>query len=153
MPDVEVRGADQLTRLARTLRQVGDKDLKKELRRGINEAVQPVKASIRARALSSMPRRGGLNQVMARSRITVSQRGSGANPGVRLVTKSHNPRIDKGIVRHPVRATGPREDWTWVDQPVKPGWFTHPAAASAPITRLKLLAAMRRIERQLEGRP
>ena len=148
LPDFSVRGAEQLVRLSRKLKAVGDKDLSREVRAGLREATTPVKAAIREYAESNLPRRGGLNQVMARSRISTQIRGSGRSPGVRLTSKSHDPRIDRGRLRHPV--FGNRQ--VWVTQRVDPGWFTKPASRAAPRAQGALIIAMRRIEKELESR-
>jgi len=148
LPDIEVRGADQLVRLSKRLRQVGNKDLKKELRTALREATKPVQAAIRRHAEDSMPKRGGLNRVMARSRISTQIRGSGNSPGIRLASKSHDPRINRGRLRHPVYGHRDR----WVTQRVPEGWFVPPTGQATRAAQVQLLAAMKRIERELERR-
>jgi hypothetical protein len=149
MLDVSVRGADQLIRLSRTLKTVGDKDLRREVRRALVDTTKPVRAAIRLHELATMPKRGGLNRVMARSRITTQVRGTGNHPGIRLATKSHDPRIDRsGRLWHPTFGYRDRG----VVQQVTPGHFTIPATRAAPEGRIQLIAAMNRIERKLEAR-
>lgn len=149
MVDVSVRGAEQLVKLSKELRAVGEKDLAKELRAALREAATPVKAAIREHAERTMPHRGGLNRVVARSRITTQVRGSGRNPGVRIASKTLNPRLDQsGRLRHPVY--GNRN--VWVTQHVEPGWFTVPASHAAPEVRDELVKAIGRIQRRLEKR-
>ena len=140
MPDIEVRGADQLVRLS------------KELRTALREATKPVQAAIRRHAEDTMPRRGGLNRVMARSRISTQIRGSGNRPGIRVASKSHDRRIDsQGRLWHPV--FGHRDRKLPRPQQVEPGWFTGQASrAAATGARVQILAAMKRIERELEKR-
>ena len=149
MPDVYVTGADQLISLSRRLRAAGDKELKKELRVALKDATAPMKAAIRADALENMPKRGGLNEVIAKSRITTQIRSSGRTPGIRLVNKTHDTRLDsQGRLRHPV--FGNRKKWT--EQKVRPGWFTKPAAREARHARVQILLAMQRIAKKLEAR-
>jgi hypothetical protein len=147
--DVSVRGADQLIRLSRKLKAVGDTGLRRETRRALSDAVKPVKAAIRQHELAAFPKHGGLNRVMARSRITTQISGSGRNPGIRIATRTHNPRIDRsGRLTHPVFGHRDRV----VVQQVAPGYFTGPANRAAPATRFQLIAAMKRIEKELEAR-
>ncbi len=151
MLDVSVRGADQLVALSKRLRAVGDTGLKKETRTALRNATTPMKAAIKRHALDTMPRHGGLNRVVARSRITTQVRGSGRNPGVRIASKSLDPRLDRsGRLWHPV--SGHRDRKLPQPQQVHPGWFTDPAARSATSARVEILAAMKRIERELERR-
>jgi len=150
LPDIEVRGADQLVRLSKRLRQVGDKDLKKETRTALREATKPVQAAIRRHAEDVMPKRGGLNRVMARSRISTQIRGSGNSPGIRLASKSHDPRINRGRLWHPV--FGHRDRKLPQPQRVPEGWFVPPTGTVTRAAQVQILAAMKRIERELEKR-
>jgi hypothetical protein len=149
VPDLVVSGADRLITLSKQLRAVGDKDLKREARVALRDATKPMKAAIHRYDLANLPKRGGLNRVMARSRITTQVRGSGNNPGVRIATRSHDPRIDRsGRVWHPTFGHRDRG----VVQQIDSGYFTVPAGRAATEGRVQLLAAMKRIERKLEAR-
>lgn len=149
MLDVRVTGADKLVTLGRQLRKAGQKDLSKELRAALKDATVPVKVAIRQNALETMPKRGGLNEAMAKSRIKVQVRTSGKLAGVRLINKTHDTRLDsQGRLRHPV--FGNRKKWA--EQRVTPGWFTSPATRAATGARVQLLLAIKRIEKELERR-
>ena len=149
LPDVYVTGADKLVSLGRRLRAAGDKELKKELRTALRDATKPMKAAIKKNALDNMPHRGGLNEYLSKSRITTQVRQSGRNPGIRISNKQHDTRLDtQGRLRHPVY--GNRD--AWVEQKVKPGWFTEPAEREARQARVEILLAIKRVEKSLEAR-
>jgi len=149
MPDISVRGAEQLEKLGKQLRAAGDKDLRRETLAGLRAATKPIRAAIREYDLQHLPKRGGLNRVMARSRITTQVRTSGRNPGIRLATKSHDPRIDRtGRVWHPTFGHRDRG----VVQHIDPGYFSVPASREAPAVQAELLKALKRVEKQLEKR-
>jgi hypothetical protein len=151
---VEIRGAENLGRLARELRRLGDKELRRALYKGLNSAAKPLKADARANALATLPHRGGLNKVISRSSMRTSTR-TGKNPSVRIVVKSHDARIDsQGRLRHPVFAgrKTPSHQRVWVTQQVPPGWFTKPARAAAPAVRRQIESVLSEVARQVEER-
>lgn len=151
MPDVYVTGADKLISLGRQLRAAGDKELKKELRTALRDATKPMKAAIKQNALDNMPHRGGLNEYLARSRITTQVRQSGRYPGIRISNKQHDTRLDtQGRLRHPTFGRRGRDDWQ--EQHVAPGWFTKPAERHARQARVEILLAMQRVAKKLEAR-
>lgn len=123
--------------LARELRAFdGRRQLVQAMRRGLNRAVKPVRASIRAHALSILPAGNGLAAWVAAARITVKISYASRSAGVRLTgsrkslrDKSDLTRIDAGRVRAP--SWGRRTPGNWHTQAVTPGWFTEPASADA----------------------
>lgn len=148
MTEVEIRGADQLRRLARQLREASNRGLQRELGQGINRALRPVKDDLKRSALGGkIPRRGGLAAKVAASRFRTRRRSSMRVSGVRLeaVNDYALGLFDKGIVRHPT-PTSP----TLVTQRITPGWFTEPTEAAAPRVRLEIQQAMDRVARQIE---
>lgn len=143
-----VVGAEDLAAVAKALRQAGDKDLRKELYRGLRRAAKPLIADTREHALQLLPKSGGLNRKVAHSKFKVSIRGGGRNPGIRITATGLDRRIDtEGRLRHPVY--GNRT--TWVLQQVPKGWFTAPMEAGAPAVRQELVAVIERIAKQVEG--
>ena len=150
MPDISVRGAEQLEKLGKQLRAAGDKDLRRETLAGLRAATKPIRAAIREYDLRHLPQRGGLNRVMARSRITTQVRTSGRNPGIRMATKTHDPRIDQGRLWHPV--FGHRDRKLPQPQRIEPGYFSTPASQAAPAVQAELVKAIKRVERQLGRR-
>lgn len=145
--EMRVTGANELQALARRLRQVGDKDLRKELYSGLRRSAKPLIAEARDNAEKTLPKHGGLNERVARSKFKVSTRGAGRNPGVRITATGLDRRIDTtGTVLHPVY--GNRK--VWVTEKVKPGWFTDPMEAGAPVVRRQQLLTIRTVARKVE---
>jgi hypothetical protein len=149
MADLEIRGADKLGKLAKALKQAGDKDLQKELYAGLNRATKPLRSDAKRSADENLPRRGGLNKRVARARMSTRRRG-GKNPGIKIVAKGMPQlgRIDRlGKVKHPVHGHRDR----WVDQkiPEAQGWFTDPMQAGAPPVRKELVRTLDAIARKL----
>ena len=151
MPAVglETRGADDLAKLARRLKEVGDKGLRRELYRGMQRATKPMKAAGRRAALADFPQRGGLNVRIARSRMSTKTRTAGKSLGVAIVVSSplDLKAIERGRVRHPV--FGNRK--VWVTQDVKPHVITGAFAADEPQARREILAAIGDVARKLEA--
>lgn len=146
---VETRGADQFKRVARALREAGDKELRAELYKAINRRVKPLSQDAKRNAAASLPQSGGLAARVARTRITARRR-TGRNPGLSLVAQRNavkDPRrIDRGMVRHPVFGRGS------VLQRVEPGWFSEPMLRGAPRVRRELVLALTVVERKLSRR-
>lgn len=140
--DVTVKGADQLVRLAAAVRKAGDKELRKELLRGLRTATKPMISDLRDSARANLPHTGGLNEVVASSKMAARNKTSGAGAGVRVVatgTKVHDIKAtNAGRLRHPVY--GNRRNW--VTQDIKPGWWEEGAKGSASRVRANLLGVM-----------
>lgn len=148
--DIRVIGVDELAEVGRRLKETGDKELRRDLLRGMNRATKPVKAKVKAAALRDLPRRGGLNRVVASARISTRTRTSGNNPAVFLTGKKsgHDLRaIDRGRLRHPV--FGNRE--VWVSQDVKPGWWSRTVAAEADEVGREVRRTLDEVARRLAG--
>jgi hypothetical protein len=142
--DIRVVGANELAELAAKLKRAGNNELRKELLRGIRTAARPMVT--REAARRELPRRGGLAERIAKSKITTRTRTSRTRPGVRVVGMSGYDldAIDKGVVRHPTYGHGP-----WVAQRVKAGWFTDTLEHESKHVRKELRQAIDRIDRQL----
>lgn len=147
---IEVRGAEQLADLSRRLKAAGDKDLQRELSKGIAKALQPLRRELPRSARAKLPRRGGLADDVAASKLRTTRRTTGRAVGLRLTATNPDNirRIDKGEVRHKTYGHLP-----WVRQRVTPGWFTDPAEAAGPAARREVEAAMTDVIRKIEGRP
>lgn len=145
---LQVRGAEQLGDVARELRRVADKDLRKQMNRGLRQAAKPLIADTRKYAREHLPKHGGLNERVARSKFRTKIR-TGANPSIRITATGLDARLNsQGRVRHPVY--GNRR--TWVQQRVAPFWFDTPMRRGAPHVRRALTAVLDDVTKQLEGR-
>jgi hypothetical protein len=142
--DVEVRGAEKLTELGRAMK-TADKAMQREVRAALREAVKPAIAAARLRARQTLPHSGGLGQYIGRSRINTQIKMGSQVASLRVTSKSHNPRIDRGVVRHPV--FGHRDRWS--EQRVPEGWFSQPMTQLGPELRRELLQSMDRLAEQM----
>lgn len=164
---VRVDGAQELQRLARDLKAAGDKDLRRKLYRGFQHIAKPVKAAAQQGALDTLPSSGGLAAKVAAGqyRVSVRSRGSGASLQLRVSAKSGGIRVDhkrkkitagqmdlnamdRGRLRHPVH--GNRH--VWVNQKVKPGWFTKSTARSARLAHKEALKVITEVARELAAK-
>lgn len=72
----------QFQALGRALREVGDKELKRQLYRAVSRATKPAKAEIKKSAISVLPHGGGLNKWAATLTVTTRQYYQGKGAGV-----------------------------------------------------------------------
>jgi hypothetical protein len=144
---IEIKGAEQLATLSKRLKAAGDKELQRELSRGITQAMKPVPAAARASALKTLPSRGGLAQRVAKSQMRTVRRAGPRIAGVRLQAKNSYGlgMLDRGINHHPVY--GNRK--VWVRQAVTPGWWTDPTEAAAPLARSEVEKAMQTVANKI----
>jgi hypothetical protein len=148
MADLAITGADKFAKVAKALKQAGDKDLAKEFYSGINRSTKPLRAEARKSAERRLPRAGGLNKRVARARFTTRRR-TGKNAGVRIVAVGMDQLalMDQGRVRHPVWGNRGR----WVNQPIPDaaGWFTEPMEEGAPQVRRELVRSLDAVAKKL----
>lgn len=147
--DLRITGTDDLARVARALKDAGDKDLRRELLRGINRALKPAKQAVKDAARAELPQRGGLAAEVAASKIGSSTRTSGRNPGVRITGKKSGRdlrSIDRGRIRTPWGRKGPN---AWKDQAVKPGFFSETLAEQAPRVRREVVDVLEDVARKI----
>lgn len=144
---IEVRTTEDLARLGKRLRDAGRGDLRKRILRSMRAETKPVIPEIRENASTQLPRRGGLADLIAHSRMGVRTRLSSRSVGVRVVaTSPHDIRsLNAGRLRHPVFG----DEDTWVQQSVDPGWFDKPLQKRAPGIRRAITQALDETARQL----
>lgn len=90
----------QIARVQRELRQFGSRETRRKYYAGLNRATKPMRAKARSEANRILPKRGGLNQRVARARLTTRSNKSGVY--ITSVTRGQMRNIDQGRVRHPV---------------------------------------------------
>jgi hypothetical protein len=148
MADLAITGADKFAKVAKALKQAGDKELAKEFYSGINRSTKPLRAEARKSAERRLPRAGGLNKRVARARFTTRRR-TGKNAGVRITAAGMDQLalMDQGRVRHPVWGNRGR----WVNQPIPDaaGWFTEPMEEGAPQVRRELVRSLDAVAKKL----
>lgn len=150
MGDIEIRGGAEAARIATAFEKAAVRGLKRELQAGLTKATRPMKDAAKERARDTLPKKNGLNDLVARSRMTTRQVGGG-DPAVRIVATGMDQieLIDsKGIVVHPTFGHKPR-----VVQAVTAaeGWFTEAMEDSAPLVRMELADAIDKVARNLEA--
>jgi hypothetical protein len=161
---VHVVGADRFHMVARKLRGAADrKDLVREMRKGILDAMPVIKDAIKGRAHEFLPDHYAAELVPS-LRMTTATTTTGDQVTVRMTVtaKGHggHPRqiggLEAGVVRHPVfgrtralrrhaihKATS--QPNPWVSQRVKPRFVTEPATDKRPAVRQEIEAAVDRV--------
>ena len=141
---MDINGADQLARLAAALKEAGAKDLQRELGKGLNRAVKPLKENIRRSAEETLPQRGGLAADIAAVKLSTRRPNSKRGTGLRIVGRGRYSlyHLDQGIVRH---GAGNRT------QAIPPGWWTKPTDDTAPAVRREVEAAMAEVAKKIDG--
>lgn len=146
-------GADKMRAIARELRDLGDKALKREFGKALTAAATPLKNDLPASARTVLPRRGGLGNRVAKAQIRIARKADGS---VRVTARQQYQigRMDSpGVVRHPVfKRKGEQGRRTvWQSQRIRPGWFTRPAERRAPMIRRAMLEAADDMGKRIDG--
>jgi hypothetical protein len=144
---IEVRGADQFARLARQLKDAGDKGLQKELNQALFRATKPIKVDIKQSLATNLPQRGGLAKRAAATKLTTRRRTSAKTAGVRIVGKGTVSlyHLNQGQVRH--RKDG--DIGGGKVQSITPGVWDQPTEAAAPKAQREIVQAMDEISRKI----
>lgn len=136
---IQVRGAFELRRVAKRIRDAGRRDLDRQLRRGLDNAVKPLTAVVVAELPDYLPNRYAA--VLAADLELRSKTRTGAGAAIRIVGQAPTrwderdvAAVEKGILRHP--KFGDR-DW-WYAQRVRAGFFSEPIERGAPLVREEL---------------
>lgn len=131
-----VTGGNRAHVLGKRLKALGDKELEKELRKGITAALRPATKVVRASVPQYMP--SGYAPVLAKS---LQLRTSNLASGLRITGQAKgNPRprkvtdLNAGRLRHPL--FGNRNHW--YAQSTRRGFFDEPLRKQAPVVRAEL---------------
>lgn len=151
---VRVGVGRDLTQVRRQLRQLGDKDLSRQMSRALTRAAKPVKPAVQKSAQQLLP--SGYGPLMSKSlrartqarerrgaasvTITVSAAGQRENRDVR--------RINAGVLRHPVFG---RRRKPWIAQPVRRGFVDRPVDRLAPEVAREMQAVVDWVADQITG--
>jgi hypothetical protein len=136
-----VRGADDFLALSKRLKAVGETGLRKELHKAMGSAARPLIPKVQEAARRNLPKRGGLNERIARKPYRAQTRTGMQTAGVRITGSKVDPRINnEGRVYHPVFGRTPGEI-----QPVPQakGYFDETLAAEGPKVRDDILDVVR----------
>lgn len=148
MADSVIRLDDhgQIARVQRELRKFGSPATRKLYYGGLNRATKPMRARAKGEAIRILPKRGGLNARVAKTRLTTRSGGGGVY--VTSARRSQARSIDQGRVRHPV--FGNRDVWSTTN--VRTGWFTRPMLAGKPIARRELIEVFNAVAKDIARR-
>lgn len=128
--DVDIKGAQKIALVGAAVRRLGsDRKIVNNMAKEIRSAVGPLRALIKASALSVLPSRNGLNRWVAKAKVVARVRRSASNAGVTITdgrnsfgARSDLKGLDAGLTRAPF--FGNRSSWHPVR--VSPGFFTEP---------------------------
>lgn len=146
MIQLRTRNLNGFRRLARRL-DGADRKLRSGLYKAINKATKPLKAEVRQSARKRLPRSGGLNRRVARSKMATKTATRGKNVGVAIVGTSGYDigSINRGRVRHLTFGHLP-----WSNQSVRPGFWSEPLKAGGPTVRKEIVSVMRGVAKEIE---
>lgn len=163
---VDVLGGHQLAEMSRRLKQAGRKDLDRELDKALRGGAKAVQDAVARDSPLYMP--DGYELVFRASLEFKTQlRKVNGNRVTIILTATGRTRpreirrLESGVIRHPVfgRTRKVRRHWVyransianpWVDQAIRPHFFTEPAKRSAPAVREELKQAMHRVAQKIE---
>lgn len=158
MPDIELRGADDVDALVRRIRAHADaKAIRKELYAGLNRVSKPLRQEMKDSTGEPpvLPTSGGLQaQATARQSVTTSIKG-GKYAGVSIRIRGLKGGIDIGSVhrtgrlRHPV--FGNRSVWVTQSAGVRPKWMEPVFEGSKPEVTRGIQRVLDDIARKVEG--
>lgn len=121
----------QLRKLAKDLKDAGEKDLRKALYRNLTLAARPLLEDAKREGGATTPHSGGAADRLLAAKFSARALLGMRNPGVKLRAidssgKSIDLRsLDRGRLRHPL--FGNREHW--YNTAVTPGWWSRPMNA------------------------
>lgn len=143
-------GSAELAALAARLKATGDKGLRLQLLRGLKAGAAPLIPAVREAATEQLPKQGGLNEYVAKQKITVSVRTGARTAGVRLVTTTPaTEQTNSGFVRHPTFGRRGKGDWKVTE--TQAGWWSDTLAASAPVVTPQLLKVLEETAVAIQG--
>lgn len=124
------------------LRAAGNIELKKQMGSKIRLATLPARQAVRAEEQKVLPKKGGLNNFVAKSPLGTSIMVGAKTAGVKITQRGRGHNIsamNKGHLRHPLFG----DMNNWYSQSIPTGWWDRPLLAMAPVVRESLLVAMR----------
>lgn len=147
---VSIQLGERFSSLPNRLREAASSSLRRELDQALTRSVRDLPQALRASAVSTLPRRGGLGELTARTPIKISHLTSGSSVSVRVTASprrglSDIARLDRGSVRHPLFGRRSR----WYTETVSPGWWAKPIDAVATKARSEIEQAMDTVVHQI----
>lgn len=132
-------GSAALRAISAHCKAVGDRGLLNRTRATLRVEARPIVSAAQQQARQRLPKRGGLNEVVAAEKWSVSALAGARTAGVRLRTSAPaTAQTDAGFVRHP----SPRNNRArWVTQPLPQakGWATDTVQTYGPALAAKMV--------------
>lgn len=143
-----IRGAEQLSALAKRFNEAGRKDLRIELYRGINRATKPLKEEVKKNLPTYMPA-NYVRVLQPKLKLTTSKRTNANSPGVIIRARANNrlDQLEDGTLRHPL--FGMRGEW--YNTTIKPGFFSVTLKDNADEVAKSVQKAMDEVAKKIEG--
>jgi len=132
-------------RVLGTKLRVAEHDLPIEIRRAVDKSARPLPAAVKRSAVENLPRRGGLNLLVARARVTI-KRVSSTAVDVRAKGIEQLANTNAGRVNHPTYGHRPRFTQRI---PKARGWFFKPMRRAKRATTDELEDAMHRVAKEI----
>lgn len=141
------RGVQQLAALSVALKDQANRGLKNELAKSLRRATKKPIGIARQNARDRLPRKGGLAELVAGSKISTRNRITGKNPSITVVAANPNNirAVNAGKVRHPVFG----RETNWTVQTVPAGWWSDAWKEGGPDAKREVAAALRETSRKL----
>ena len=137
---VSTRGARDFLAVSKYLKTAGETGLRKQFHKTVRDAAKPLIPLVRQSARNAGPKKGGLNERLAKKPYRAQTRTGVNTAGVRIVGTKVDPRInDLGRIAHPV--FGRKPSVVQYDPALK-GYFDKPLQAAAPLVQKDVTAAM-----------
>lgn len=140
-------GASDFVRLSKAMKAAGQGELRKELHKALRTSAKPLLPRVRQAARDRFPRKGGLNERVARRPLRIAVRTGQQTGGVSVQAPKTDPRLNAGRVWHPVY--GQRKPGVVQHVPGAVGFFDDPLRDAAPEIRGDLQAVLRDYKRRL----
>ena len=132
------------------LKETGQVGLRRNMRKAIVTATAPARKAVKAELEAVMPKGGGLNKYLAKSKISTAVLTGARTAGVEVRGRGPKDRnrkygqfreINAGRIRHPVfgRRDNP-QDWQWTQVPA--GWWEKALDPFVPAVEAAQTAAM-----------
>lgn len=152
-------GAD-FYQLSKVLKAAGRTKMRSELGKRIRKAGKPMVQVVHDAARAELPRRGGLNEVIAKRPVRVVTR-TGRDPGIKLVMPKTQSGYLFGDIQHPVfekdkdtrkSRKGQPGETKWVPQHIGPGeWFDGSIVEHSDLVRGPLEEAIQSVVDDIVG--
>jgi len=141
------RGARDFLAVSKALKAAGEGELRKAFHKTVRDAAKPLPKKVKDSARERGPKKGELNEALAKKPIRVQTRTGVKTAGVRIVGTKVDPRINNlGRIQHPV--FGHKPPVVQYNQDLK-GYFDDPLKESGPAIQTNVVRAMDAFTRDL----